>query len=32
MKKKELKNLAKKIADCEYIIQYSEDSYEINQA
>ena len=32
MKKKELKNLAKKIADCEYIIQYSEDSYEISQA
>lgn len=32
MKKKELKNLAKKVADCEYIIQTSDDSYEKNKA
>lgn len=32
MKKKELKNLAKKIADCEYIIQNSKDEYEVTQA
>ena len=32
MKKKELKNLAKKIAECEYIIQTSQDDYEKNQA
>ena len=32
MKKKELKNLAKKVADCEYIIQTSNDSYEKNKA
>ena len=29
MKKKELKNLAKKIAEAEYIIQTSEDKEEI---
>ena len=28
MKKKELKNLAKKIAECEYIIQTSQDDYD----
>lgn len=32
MKKKELKNLAKKVADYEYIIQTSNDSYEKNKA
>lgn len=32
MKKKELKNLSKKVADCEYIIQTSNDSYEKNKA
>jgi short-subunit dehydrogenase involved in D-alanine esterification of teichoic acids len=32
MKKKELKNLAKKIADYEYIIQTSKDSAELNDA
>ncbi len=32
MKKKELKNLAKKIANCEYIIQTSQDSDELNKA
>ena len=32
MKKKELKNLAKKIAECEYIIQTSQDEYEKDQA
>ena len=32
MKKKELKNLAKKVADCEYIIQTSNDNYEISKA
>ena len=32
MKKKELKNLAKKIADYEYTIQHSDDNYEIEQA
>ena len=29
MKKKELKNLAKKIADCEYVIQNSKDDVAI---
>lgn len=32
MKKKELKSLAKRIADAEYIIQTSSDKKEINQA
>ena len=32
MKKKELKNLAKKIASCEYVLQTSNDSYERDQA
>ncbi len=32
MKKKELKNLAKKIASCECILQTSNDSYEKDQA
>lgn len=32
MKKKELKNLAKKIASCEYILQTSDDNYEKDQA
>lgn len=32
MKKKELKNLAKKIADCEYVIQNSKDEYAVQQA
>ncbi len=32
MKKKELKNLAKKIARCEYILQTSDDMDEKNQA
>lgn len=32
MKKKELKNLAKKIAECEYIIQTSQNDYEKDQA
>lgn len=32
MKKKELKNLAKKIASCEYILQTSNDGYERDQA
>ena len=32
MKKKELKNLAKRIADAEFIIQTSSDKKEINQA
>lgn len=32
MKKKELKNLAKKVADCEYIIQTSNNNYEISKA
>ena len=32
MKKKELKNLAKKIADAEYIIQNSMNEYEKQQA
>lgn len=32
MKKKELKNLAKKIADCEYTIQNSNDDNEIEKA
>ena len=32
MKKKELKNLAKKIASCEYILQTSNDGYEKDQA
>ena len=32
MKKKELKNLAKKIAECEYIIQTSQDDYDKEQA
>ena len=32
MKKKELKNLAKKIAECEYIIQTSQDEYEKDYA
>ena len=32
MKKKELKNLAEKIAKCEYIIENSKDNNEINAA
>lgn len=32
MKKKELKNLAQKIANCEYIIENSNDNKEIDQA
>ena len=32
MKKKELKNLAEKIAKCEYVIQNSKDSEEIQVA
>lgn len=32
MKKKELKNLAKKIASCEYVLQTSNDGYEKDQA
>ena len=32
MKKKELKNLAKRIAEAEYIIQTSSDKKEINKA
>ena len=32
MKKKELKNLAKRIADAEFVIQTSSDKDEINQA
>ena len=32
MKKKELKNLAKKIADCEYVIQNSKDSVAVQAA
>lgn len=32
MKKKELKNLAKKIAECEYIIQKNDDEYEVEKA
>ena len=32
MKKKELKNLAKKIASCEYVLQTSNDGYERDQA
>ena len=32
MKKKELKNLAKRIADAEYIIQHSEDAKEVARA
>ena len=32
MKKKELKSLAKRIADAEYIIQTSSDKKEINDA
>ena len=32
MKKKELKNLAKKIADAEYIIQTSDDKKEVAKA
>lgn len=32
MKKKELKNLAKKIAACEQVIQKNEDEYEVEQA
>lgn len=32
MKKKELKNLAKKIADCEYVIQNSKDDVAIQAA
>lgn len=32
MKKKELKNLAKRIADAEFIIQTSSDKKEINEA
>lgn len=32
MKKKELKNLAKKIAECERVIQTSQNSQEIHDA
>lgn len=32
MKKKELKNLAKKIAECEYVIQTSNDSIKVQEA
>lgn len=32
MKKKELKNLAKKIADAEYIVQTSDDKKKVAQA
>ena len=32
MKKKELKNLAKKIAECEYTLQTTEDDYAKQQA
>ena len=32
MKKKELKNLAKKIADAEYIIQNSDDAKAVTKA
>ena len=32
MKKKELKNLAEKIAKCEYVIQYSKDKKAIEAA
>ena len=32
MKKKELKNLAKKIAECELIIQYGTDNQAIAEA
>ena len=32
MKKKELKNLAKKIAECEYIIQKNDDQIEVDKA
>ena len=32
MKRKELKNLAKKVAQCEYVLQTSDDQYEREQA
>jgi hypothetical protein len=32
MKKKELKNLAEKIAKCEYVIENSKDNNEISAA
>ncbi len=32
MKRKELKNLAEKIAKCEYIIQYSNDNQAVQAA
>ena len=32
MKKKELKSLAKRIADAEYIVQTSSDKKEVNKA
>lgn len=32
MKRKELKNLAKKLAQCEYILQISDNQYEKEQA
>lgn len=32
MKRKELKNLAKKVAQCEYVLQTSDDQYEKEQA
>ena len=32
MKRKELKNLAKKVAQCEYVLQTSDDQYEKEMA
>ena len=32
MKRKELKNLAKKLAQCEHVLQTSDDQYEKEQA
>ena len=32
MKRKELKNLAQKIADCEYVIEHSKDEKQVNLA
>lgn len=32
MKRKELKNIAKKVAECEYVLQTSTDQHEREQA
>ena len=32
MKRKELKNIAKKVAQCEYVLQTSDDQYAREQA